>query len=328
MKLPAAALSLLLAPFAQGLSFRLATFNVGAHLVIPSGGGAADFDYGIGPAGQEDHDKVREVLARINADVVALEEIHTADISANDLTPLATSLGYAYRYAAPNSNTFDTSLRVVFLSRFPFITSGSIDAPAGFKELTRQHPVVKVDVPGTTKDPTILGVHLKSGTGSDDRFRRAVEMNRVAGYLATQGITSEDNLIILGDFNPSSINKTFTALPSGLPGSFSLGTDLNFPAVPIAYSTNPTAYFTNPIPTKLDPRQLNNSTSTFNTSVTTGPAYDFILVSPAIAGRPHPQEIYNSSLDTSNSTGLPKAGNPLAAGSSYIASDHYLYSVI
>jgi endonuclease/exonuclease/phosphatase family metal-dependent hydrolase len=328
MKFPAAALSLLLAPFAQGLSFRLATFNVGAHLVIPSGGGAADFDYGIGPAGQEDHDKVREVLARINADVVALEEIHTADISANDLTPLATSLGYAYRYAAPNSNTFDTSLRVVFLSRFPFITSGSIDAPAGFKELTRQHPVVKVDVPGTTKDPTILGVHLKSGTGSDDRFRRAVEMNRVAGYLATQGITSEDNLIILGDFNPSSINKTFTALPSGLPGSFSLGTDLNFPAVPIAYSTNPTAYFTNPIPTKLDPRQLNNSTSTFNTSVTTGPAYDFILVSPAIAGRPHPQEIYNSSLDTSNSTGLPKAGNPLAAGSSYIASDHYLYSVI
>ncbi len=314
---------LLLASLAEGVAFRLATFNVGAHLVIPPGGGAAYFDYGIGQPGQPDHDKVRDLLARLNADVVALQEIHTADINAGDLTTLATSLGYAYSYSAPNTNTFDTGLRVVFLSRHPFTSTISIDAPAGFKELTRLHPVVKVNLPGTTKDPTIISVHLKSGTGTDDRFRRAVEMKRVAGYLTSQGFTSEDNFIILGDFNPSSTNKTFTALPTGLPGSFSLGNDLNFPAVPITYSTNPAAYFTNPIPTKLDPRQVNNSAATFNTSNTTGPTYDLFLVSPAIAGRPISKEIYNSSLDTSNSTGLPKAGAPPAADTSYVASDHY-----
>ncbi len=319
----AAAFFLLLAPQAQGAGFRLATFNIGAHLVVPPDGGPAYFDYGIGAPGQPDHDKVRDVIARINADVVALQEIHTADVNAGNVSILASNLGYTYSYIAPNTNTFDTSLRVIFLSRFPFITTTSIDAPAGFKELSRLHPVVKVDLPGTSKDPTIIGVHLKSGTGSDDRFRRAVEMKRVARYLTSQGITAEDNFIILGDFNPSATNKTFTALPSGLPGSFSLGTDLNFPAIPITYSANPAAYFTNPIPTKLDPRQVNNSAATYNTSVTTGPTYDLFLVSPAIAGRPHSQEIYNSTLDTSNSIGLPKTGAPPAADTSYIASDHY-----
>jgi endonuclease/exonuclease/phosphatase family metal-dependent hydrolase len=322
MKIRTAALSLLLAPLAQAVSFRLATYNIGAHLMVPPDGGAVYFDYGIGAPGQPDHDKVREVLSRIHADVVALEEIHSTDVAGNpdDLDALAASLGYGYSYVAPTSGAFDPGLRVIFLSRYPFLSTASVGSPPGAKEITRLFPVVKVDIPGTTHDPILLGLHLKSGTSSQERFRRAVEMKRIVGYFAAQGITNDDNYIILGDFNPSSTNKTFTALPAGLPGAFVLGPDLPFP---ISYSTNPLTYFPANIPTKLSAFQLNHSPSTFDTTTTTGPTLDLFLVSTAIAGRPHATEIYNSALDISNSIGLAKNGAPPATDASVLASDHY-----
>jgi len=311
---------LLLIASAQAVGIRVATFNIGAHLVIPPGGGSVYFDFGIGPPGTPDHDKVCAVLQRINADVVALQEIHTADITSGNLQTLATALGYPHLYAAPTTNAFDTSLRVVFISKFPFLTTTSISSPAGSREITRLIPAVRVDVPGTTQDPLLISAHLKSGTATADRFRRAVEMKRLTGYLTAQAVTASDNFIILGDFNPSSTNTTFNAQPSGLPISFVLGPGISYP---FSYTTNMLAYFSSPVPVKLDPRHLNNSPSTFGTTNTSGSVLDLILVSPAIAGRPHFSEIYNSNLDLSNSVGLPKAGSPPAADTSSIASDHY-----
>jgi len=313
-------LTLLSTLAANGVGFRIATFNIGAHLVIPPDGGSVYFDYGIGAPGQLDHDKVRAVLQRINADVVALQEIHTTDVNSGNLNALAAGLGYTHLYAAPTTNAFDTSLRVVFLSKFPFLTTTAIGSPAGSKEITRLFPAVRVDVPGTSRDPLLISAHLKSGTATSDRFRRAVEMKRLTGYLTAQGMTASDNFIVLGDFNPSSINTTFNSQPSGLPNSFVLGLDITYP---VKYSTNMLAYFSNPLPVKLDPRHLNNSRSTFNTTNTTGPVLDLFLVSPAIASRTYTTEIYNSTLDISNNVGLPKFGSPPAADTSSVASDHY-----
>ena len=303
---------------APAVGLRVATYNIGAHLVIPPNGGAIYFDYGLGDPGTPDYDNVLAVLDRIDADVVALQEIHAADVAGNndDVDMLAAALGYPYIFVAPSTNTFDTSLRVIFLSRHPFISTVAVGSPAGAKEITRLFPAVRVDVPGTSRDPLILSAHLKSGTTSEDRFRRAVEMRRLTDYLGTQGLTSDDNYIVMGDFNLSSTNKTFTALPSGLPSTFDLGADI---LLPITYSTNPLSYFSSPSVTRLDPRQLNNSASTFQS----GSVIDLFLVSPAIAGRSFGTEIYNSALDTSNIAGLAKSGSPLAAGTSAAASDHY-----
>lgn len=297
---------------------RVATFNIGANLVIPPNGGSVYFDYGLGDPGTPDHDNVLAVLDRIDADVVALQEIHSADVVGNndDVDVLAASLGYPYVFVSPPENTFDTSLRVIFLSRYPFITTAAIGSPMGSKEITRLFPAVKVDVPGTIRDPLLIAAHLKSGTSSEDRFRRAVEMRRLTDNLGAQGLTSDDNYIVMGDFNLSSTNKTFTTLPSGLPSTFDLGADI---LLPITYSTNPLTYFSSPSVIRLDPRQLNNSASTFQS----GSVIDLFLVSPAIAGRPLGLEIYNSTLDTSNIAGLAKSGSPLAAGTSTAASDHY-----
>lgn len=302
----------------HAVEIRVASFNVGAFFL--NGG----VEYSLGDPGTPDHDMVRDVLDRIDADVVALQEIDTADVSGapDDLDALAASLGYPHLYVAPVSGAppltapFDFSLRVAFLSRYPFLSSGAIRSPEGAREMTRLHPVVRVDVPGTTNDPVLISAHLKSGTAAADKFRRAVEMRRLVGHLGTLGLTNDDNFIILGDFNLSSTNATYNTLPADLGTNYDLGDDI---VLPVVYSTNPLSYFSSPGVTRLDPRQLNGSAATFQS----GSVIDLILVSPAIAGRVTDSEIYNSALDTSNSSGLPKAGSPLASGTSATASDHY-----
>lgn len=306
----------LFAAAALAVEIRVATFNIGAHFADTY------FDYSLGDPGTPDHDSVRDILRRIDADVVALQEIHSADLqgSPNDLAALAASLGYPYLHVPPVTGVFDTSLRTVVLSRFPFVTTAAIGSPPGAKELTRLHAAVKVDVPGTNRDPVLVSAHLKSGTLLADRFRRALEMKRLAGYLSAASLTDSDNFIIVGDFNPSSIDHAFTEEPSGMPDSFALGSDMTFP---ISYTINPVAYFTTPAALKLDPRQIDGSPGTFGTGSSGGPTLDRILISPAIARRPVAAEIYNSALDVSNAEGLPKAGAPLATATSATASDHY-----
>lgn len=301
---------------AMAVGLRVASFNIGAHF------GETYFDYSLGDPGTPDHDTVRDILFRLDADVVALQEIHTADLqdSPTDLAALAASLGYPYVHVPPVTGVFDTSLRVVFLSRFPFLSAAHIGSPPAAKELTRLHPLVKVDVPETVNDPVLISAHLKAETGLAERFRRALEMKRLVGYLSSAGLTNADNFVILGDFNPSSVNATFTELPAGLPSTFALGADIAFP---VTYSINPLDYFSTPGAVNADPRQLDGSRSTYDTGAPGGPALDLILLSPAIAGRRFAAEIYNSALDVSNSSGLPKAGSPPAADTSATASDHY-----
>lgn len=323
---PALALLFAAAAACHAVEIRVASFNVGAFFTESSGGVFYPL-YGLGEAGTADHDSVRNILDRIDADVVALQEIDSADSagSPNDVQDLATSLGYPYVYIAPVNASgdfkapFDSDLRVAVISRYPFLSTGAIRSPENMRELTRLHAVVKVDVPGTVNDPVVISAHLKAGD-SIDRFRRAVEMKRLALHLNTLGLTDDDNYIITGDFNlnPNYGSTTYSTLPSGLPATYALGPDI---PLPVSYSVNPLAYFTSPGVARLDPRQLNGSAVTFPGGA--GYTLDLMLVSPAIAGRVTDSEVYNSALDTSNSTGLPKAGSPLAAGTSAAASDHF-----
>ncbi|MBK1884331.1 hypothetical protein JIN85_18070 [Luteolibacter pohnpeiensis] len=304
---------------AKAVKVRVASFNVGA---LYTSDGA---QFGLGDPGTTDFESVRMVLGRINADVVALEEIHNVDVdnepsgTQEDVEVLASELGYPYLYVPPRTS-LDYTFRVIFLSKFPFLTETSIGSPSGANDMTRRLPVVHVDVPDTPNDPWIIAGHLKSGTALADRFRRSVELERVREFLETQMLTGDDNFIIMGDFNLSSTNRTFTELPTGLPSSFTLGSDIQFP---VTYSTNPVAYFTSPIPSRVDLRQVDGAASTYDTESSGGSAIDVMMVSSSIAGRSLESEIYNSALDTSNDIGLEKNGAPLAADTSYLASDHY-----
>jgi len=308
-------LCLVLATIVHAVEIRVATFNIGANLNTTSSN-QVYFDYGLGAPGTTDYESVKAILGRIDADIITLQEIHSVDISNNDLADLAASLGYLYVYDPGTSNAFDPSLRVVFLSRFPFLSTVAIRSPAGDKDMTRLIPAVRVDVPGTNRDPLIIGTHLKSGTGVPDRFQRAVEMQRLTDHLLANGVGDNDNFIVLGDFNLSGNDRNFSGIPSsGIPSSFVLGDDISFP---VNYYTDATAYFSAPTVTQIIAQQLDGSIATFDS----GSTLDLFLVSSIIGSRPLRTEIYNSALDLSNTDGLSKAGAPLAPGTSAAASDH------
>ncbi|MBK1833728.1 endonuclease/exonuclease/phosphatase family protein [Roseibacillus ishigakijimensis] len=310
---------------------RVVTFNIGANRDQNG-----DITESLNEPGSEDYEAVRAILARIDADVVCLQELANADISGgtnggttSDVHALAGELGLPHVLIPTNSGVFDFTLRNAILSRHPFETTdeiGSSDYLADIgavgedssraKDVTRVIPAAVIAVPGAAEPVTVLTLHAKSSTGLDDRFRRAVELARVRDYFQRHGLNEDDNLIVTGDFNLSGSSTTFTNEPAGLPSTWNRGTDL---PLPLSYSNDPDFYF--PAPQNLvalDARALNGEADTFMLG---GAVLDFLLPSPALTTLG--AEIYRSSLDTSNAQGLPKSGTPLPTETSSTASDHW-----
>ena len=273
-------------------------------------------EFGLGEPGTTSFEATADVLERIDADVVALQEMTRADF---DGTPssfriLAADLGYPYVHAATTQRVLDSGLRTAFMTRYPLISTFNIASPPGALDMVRQIPAIVVDIPGTVADPTILTLHLKCCLDIDDPFRRAVELKRSADFLSQRGLTAEDNVIILGDFNLIGGDFVYNEIPPGLPRSFILGEDIAFP---VNYYTNPADYFQQWSIDSVGSTQLNGSANTQGSS-----QLDFILATHALRNRPFAGEIYNSALDVDNQTGLPKAGPPLSERTSSNASDH------
>ena len=288
-------------PSVSGIEMRIATYNVLT---------------GIGNTGANGREELEAVIARINPDVLALQEVTGNDLK-GPLNQLAERMGYRFVFAPVTA--LDTGSRVVILSKFPFSENStkSIISPPGANDMTRAAAAVIVDVPGTENDPTIVTAHLKCCFDQDDPFRRAVEMLRIRKYLEEQGLDKDDNIFVLGDFNLLGNDIVFDSLPPGLPQSYRLGNDIEYD---VKYFADPTSYFTSLDLVNPGFRQQDGvTTDTYRGSNT---ILDYILVSNSIARRTPATEVYNSALDTSNS-GLSKEGSPLPRGTSDKASDHY-----
>ncbi|MCH1498466.1 MAG: endonuclease/exonuclease/phosphatase family protein [Akkermansiaceae bacterium] len=288
-------------PSVSAIEIRIATYNVLT---------------GIGNTGANGREELEAVIARINPDVLALQEVTGNDLK-GPLNQLAERMDYRFVFAPVTA--LDTGSRVVILSKFPFSenSSKSIISPPGANDMTRAAAAVIVDVPGTENDPTIVTAHLKCCFDQDDPFRRAVEMLRIRKYLEEQGLDKDDNIFVLGDFNLLGNDIVFESLPPGLPQSYRLGNDIEYD---VKYFADPTNYFTSLALVNPGFRQQDGvTTDTYRGSNT---ILDYILVSNSIARRTPATEVYNSALDTSNS-GLSKEGSPLPRGTSDKASDHY-----
>ena len=288
-------------PSVSAIEIRIATYNVLT---------------GIGNTGANGREELEAVIARINPDVLALQEVTGNDLK-GPLNQLAERMDYRFVFAPVTA--LDTGSRVVILSKFPFSenSSKSIISPPGANDMTRAAAAVIVDVPGTENDPTIVTAHLKCCFDQDDPFRRAVEMLRIRKYLKEQGLDKDDNIFVLGDFNLLGNDIVFDSLPPGLPQSYRLGNDIEYD---VKYFADPTNYFTSLALVNPGFRQQDGvTTDTYRGSNT---ILDYILVSNSIARRTPATEVYNSALDTSNS-GLSKEGSPLPRGTSDKASDHY-----
>lgn len=273
---------------------------------------------GLGPESDLGRINAAAVLARLDPDIVGLQEIDNQDLNNDYLIDFANDLGLPFVFVPRNA--LDTSSRVAILSRFPFVpgSTESILSPAGANDMTRAAAVATVDVPGTLNDPVIINAHLKCCFDNDDPFRRAVEMLRIRKHLEDNQLGGDDNLFVMGDLNLlGNRNLTFSSLPGGLPPSYVLGPDISFPVV---YSPNPVEYLGDLGMVNPGYRQQDGiTTDTFRNSDT---VLDYLLVSSAVADRNPATEIYNSQLETSF-PGLPKEGEPLPASASDFASDHF-----
>lgn len=275
---------------------------------------------GIERAGDPEYEALEDVLSRINADIVSLQEVRNSDTtgSPSNLDQLASALGYPHVFVA-DGNDFDSNNEVIIISKFPFTSTYSIESPSGSRDLTRVHAAAVVDVPGTNDDPMIIGLHLKCCFEPDDFFRRAVEMERIKFFLEDQGLDGTDNVIVMGDYNLLGSDQVYTEADfnnlTTLPQTYSLGPDISFP---IRYFMNPASYFTSyPLLNPMPLQQNGTTAATFHS----GSVLDYILISQALLDRGPVLEVYNSTREVF--PGLPKSGSALASGTSREASDHF-----
>jgi endonuclease/exonuclease/phosphatase family metal-dependent hydrolase len=181
----------------------------------------------LGAVGSSEYEAVRQILMRLQPDVVVLNEIATEDLG--PLQVLADDLGYDTVFV-PDENPFG-DWRNGWMSRLPVEslsapTAAALARSEAANDLTRLPIVGTIQVPDTDLTLTVVGQHLKAGFDPIDQFRRAVDAQRTA-----QATDSSAPVLVMGDLNaqlddmPES-PPTWTRIPNGAPPSFVLGPDL------------------------------------------------------------------------------------------------------
>lgn len=183
---------------------------------------------GLGVEGAFDFEATVRVLARLDADVVGLNEV--LDEEGEALEALASRLGYDTVIHAANQPFGDTGNAM--LARLPLVEAttpdgASLSGDPSANDVTRRPVSARFEVPGTAAVLGVVGQHWKSGFEPVDDFRRAVDGARTAQAASALDATLR---IVMGDVNaePDQTYEpaTWISLPDGLPPSYDLGSDL------------------------------------------------------------------------------------------------------
>jgi len=273
----------------------------------------------LGAAGSDEHTAAREVLVRIDADVVGLQEIGEGEEDA--LLALALDLGYDV--VQPRTNPFGTDHNAV-LSRLPvevssFPSSAVLSADPDANDVTRWPVSVALIAPWGE----VVGVttqHCKSGFDLADAFRRSIDTLRLG--QATRRIEAE-RFVAMGDVNaslpelddapPSPARWTFA--PGGMPSDFVLGDDVAAIMDDGGLANHPFALLGEIGLTAVEARQPDGREAARDS----GRLIDYVLVDDGL--RATASEIYDS-RDEGFDPGVEKAGEALARDVSRRASDH------
>jgi len=274
----------------------------------------------LGPVGSTEYDAAQQILARLDADVVLLQEIQwEEDVGVID--DFAADAGYPEVHDGwPVSFGTDTQL---ILSRLPMtwrvlLDGDDLSGDADARDTTRAYPVAGLDVGGV--ELVVASGHFKAGSGDANAFRRAVDAQRAVQALQPFD-PSTDHVLFAGDLNDdlgdaSNVPTTWTWQPSGMPSTFALGDDL---AVSLGDGGIPNDVFA-PFLTAgmqiLDAAQLSGSDTTRPWS---GRRLDYVIVTPSLAAAAQ-TEVYDT-FDDDGVSGLPKPG-PTPTLSTLTAADH------
>jgi len=320
----------------RGLQSALVALSLGVAVLAPTACATdvvrvATFNVEGIDADTSSYDALVDVLQRIDADVVSFQEIN-AFVETLFVPQLADDAGYPFFAFADDSGTLSGGLRNGVLSRHPIASSTSYGSVAlsgdpGANDIGRDILEVVLDVPDVDGPIAVYSLHFKAGSSGTDRFRRAVETIRLGQAVAAFVAANPDgHVIVAGDLNDDVVDggpfdNTFNALPGGLPGSFDLGNDITFPVVydmfdDIAAMSGLGLQITDPT--------LEDSTTEDVTFPASGRRLDYVFAS---GGELLADETYSSAFDDGidlfpEGNYMYKAGGPLPASTSVVASDH------
>ncbi len=300
-------------PVTEGRHVRVASYNI---------------EDGIGQIGSANYTALTSVLVRLDADIIAFQEVYASEY--DDWVALAAALGYDHTALAPEGDISGTQ-RTAYYSRFPIDSVHAVLSPPGASEMTRAVLRVVIDVPDAENPLVIWNAHKKAMGGELNHFRRAVETLRIVQDIETYRAanTAHVEFVVLGDMNADVYTEDQSVLftedwyednESDLPQSFVLGEDIDFPVYYYRFPDDRYEHVTGGLHRPVVRQQDRNSVYSFE-----NPSFisrlDYVLVSDALAARAPAGEIYYSGHDGTYA-GLPKAGDPLPAVTSWTASDH------
>ena len=183
-----------------------------------------------------------DVLKRVGSDVVLLQEISGPDGEPARVSRLARDSGFKHSCVSRISGTLSGELHLAALSKNPILecTSWSAAKLSGDRranDITRDLLHVLVNIDPDQPPWAFVTMHFKAGSRERDRFRRQIEIRRMAQLIEHLRTTYPDSpIVISGDFNEDIEDGRFgkqkwTAAPKGLPRTYSLGNDMRFPVV-------------------------------------------------------------------------------------------------
>lgn len=296
-------------------SVRVATYNVEALNFGSSG-----------------YQALIDSVKRLDADVILLEEI-TQSTDVNQMPSFAASCGYPFFFVGTAQGTLTGNLRNAVMSRYPFSFTKSwgaddISSDPTANDITRD--IVEVDIQISDVCPKLgfFAVHLKSGSTSLDSFRRAVELLRVKKVIENWLVANPTGQVFLaGDFNDdindAPFGNVYNSLPSGLPVTYDLGSDISFPVVYDPFNTVASIGGIQLTPVTATQEDC---TSCFATRSSSGRRLDYIFArfSTLVLG----DEVYASPKDNGTDESpignyLRKANATLPSTTSDDAADHY-----
>ncbi len=269
----------------------------------------------LGYPGTPEYEAVQEILARLDADIVGLNEIDEPELG--HIKTMGTDLGYD-TVVVPATNPFG-DIRNAIMTRLPLVSSG-IHKPADLSGDNEANDVTRYPVSVTVnvgQPLTVIVQHWKSGFDDGDEFRRAIDGHRTAQAISDAG----DWVVAMGDVNQEIDDPpwpdVFTAIPSGMPGEFWLGSDLYNQMSAGGISNEAFASLKDLGLDIIEAQQLDGR---YDTRDESGRRIDYILGSAGVRATAV-AEIYDSRDD--GGEGIPKAGSALPRETSASASDHF-----
>ncbi len=294
---------------------RLATYNVQA----------------LGTQGSNEWSRAASVLNRVDADVVGIQEI-TQNVEVGLFPIFSGNAGYPHYAIGSTSGTMSGALRNGVLSAHPITYSKShsstdLSGDSSANDISRDIFEAHIQVPGEQEVLGVFVIHLKASSGGTNRFRRTIELFRLAQAVNQfRAIHPNAPYAILGDMNEdlddSPFSNSWTGLPSGLPQTYSLGSDVSFP---LSYA--PFSHLSLSTSTTIADATQEDSTTLYITRDASGRRLDYIFYSTELTN--NGDEVYNSARDDGIDNfpvgnWLAKAGSPLPTSYSLEASDHFL----